>query len=39
MFKEMNLKDLRFYYNENVNPDEFPIFFHWILYLRSKGEY
>ena len=39
MFKNMSLKDLKFYYNDNVNSDEYPTFIHWILAMREKGEY
>lgn len=39
MFKGMSLKDLKFYYQDNVNPDEYPTFIHWMLALREQGEY
>ena len=39
MFKRMDLKDLKFYYQDNIDEDEFPTFIHWMLYLRENGEY
>ena len=38
-FKNWKLKDLKFYYNDNVNADEYPTFIHWILAMREQGEY
>ena len=39
MFKNWELKDLKFYYNDNVNTDEYPTFIHWILAMREQGNY
>lgn len=39
MFKGMDLTDLKFYYQNNIDMDEFPTFIHWMLYLRENGEY
>lgn len=39
MFKGMNLQNLKFYYHDNVNSDEYPTFIHWVLALREQGEY
>ena len=39
MFRNWTLKDLKFYYNDNVNVDEYPTFIHWILAMREQGNY
>ena len=39
MFKGWNLHDLKFYYNDNVNQDEYPTFVHWLCAMREMGEY
>ena len=39
MFKGMSLQDLKFYYRDNVNTDEYPTFIHWMIAMREQGEY
>ena len=39
MFKGMDLTDLKFYYQDNIDMDEFQTFIHLMLYLRENGEY
>ena len=35
----MSLKDLKYYYMDFVDQDEYPTFIHWIIAMREQGEY
>ena len=35
-FKGWDIKDLKFYYKDNIDRDEFPTFMHWVEYLREN---
>ena len=39
MLKGMSLEDLKFYYQDNVNVNEYPTFIHWMIALREQVEY
>ena len=39
MFKGMSIKVLKFYYQENIDSDEYPTFIHWIIAMREQGEF
>lgn len=39
MFKGKKLHDLKFYYQDNIDKGTYPTFIHWMIDLRSKGEY
>lgn len=38
-FHGWNIKDLKFYYKDHIDRDEFPTFPHWVEYLHKNGKF